>query len=108
MVVHGDGGRSASSLMTTMVELARRVGERSTREALVVDDGHRGTGVREPVANSSPVHHALSGTTTAPMTTAPQKVMTHSGRLRAAIATRSPVTHAKFDETPGEGGRVAR
>ena len=44
-----------------------------------------------PYASSSLVHHALSGTTTAPVTMAPQKAQTHSGRLRDAMATRSPL-----------------
>ena len=44
----------------------------------------------KPYSNSDPVHHALSGTTTAPTEAAPQNATSHSGKLRMAIATRSP------------------
>ena len=43
-----------------------------------------------PKSSSSSVHHALSDTDTAPIEVAAAKLTTHSGRLRIAIATRSP------------------
>ena len=43
-----------------------------------------------PYSSSGPVHHAFSGTTTAPAAVAPQKASDHSGKLRMAMATRSP------------------
>ncbi len=48
-----------------------------------------------PYSSSSPVHQALSGTTTAPAAAAAQNATDHSGRLRIAIATRSPSTTPK-------------
>ena len=42
--------------------------------------------------SSSALHQALTGTEIAPRHTVAQKVMTHSGRFRMAMATRSPGT----------------
>ena len=53
-----------------------------------------------------PVHHALSGTTTAPAAVAAQNAIDHSGKLRIAIATRSPFSHAEaVDEDRWRGAR---
>ena len=43
-----------------------------------------------PYSSSGPVHHALSGTTTAPIDAAAQNATDHSGKFRMAMATRSP------------------
>ena len=43
-----------------------------------------------PYDSSGPVHHALSGTATAPIDTMAQNAIGNSGRLRMAMATRSP------------------
>ncbi len=40
--------------------------------------------------SSLPVHHEFNGTTMAPVSAAPQNDTTNSGRLRMAMATRSP------------------
>ena len=64
-------------------------------EAAAVDEGHGGARVGRPYWSSGLVHHALSGTTTPPAAAAPQKAMAHSGRLRMAMATRSPFSTPK-------------
>jgi hypothetical protein len=48
-----------------------------------------------PYSSSGPVHHAFSGTTIAPVAAAPKKAMGHSGKLRIAMATRSPFSTPK-------------
>src|SRR5712691_8087263 len=42
-------------------------------------------------SSSAPVHHALSGVAIAPASSVPKNAAGHSGRLRIAMATRSPL-----------------
>ena len=60
-----------------------------------------------PNASSSPVHQALRGTTTAPAAAAAQNASAHSGKLRMAMATRSPFrTPSRSTSDPASAAEV--
>ena len=106
----GAGTWVRSSWVTTTARRSgssARWGRRRSRRAAST----KATAVPEsasPYWSSAPVHQALSGTTTPPAAAAPQKAMAHSGRLRMAMATRSPRLHAEaVPQGPGDGGRDA-
>ena len=102
----GSGGSSPSTTAvhgTPPGQLARRYGSSTVARTLVSPRCGATRSARSssansttdpesasPYASSGPVHHALSGTATAPIACAAQNAMTHSGTLRVAIATRSP------------------
>ena len=48
-----------------------------------------------PYCSSEPVHQAFSGTAIAPAEAIAQKAIDHSGRLRIAMETRSPLRTPK-------------
>ena len=59
-------------------------------EAVVVEERDGAPAFSSAYPSSAPVHHEFSGTTIAPSSAAPQNPITNSGRLRMAMATRSP------------------
>ena len=58
-----------------------------------------------PYSSSGPVHHALSGTTTAPNEAAAQNAIDHSGKFRIAIGDAISLLHP---EVSGEAVRHRR
>ena len=95
--LRGAAAHAASARTTTCAQVERcRVVLGEALVALVVDDQHAARRVAQPVLELvGPVHHALSGTTIAPAAAAAQNAIDHSGKLRIAIATRSPLRTPK-------------
>ena len=80
-----DGARATMVCTSSGGEISARRSRRSasTNTTLAPES-------RSPYASSSEVHHAFSGTTTAPTAAAAQNAIDHSGKFRMTIATRSP------------------
>ena len=108
LATFGCATSSPSRLTKTRFErrtIVQMLGNRSSRSRSTI--ATFAPELMSPYSSSGPVHQALSKVATPPASRQPKKAAGHSGRLRIAMATRSPLLHARLLQRLGDGERGA-